>query len=484
MADGIHARILKGVGAHALGVGIAMLARIIYPPLFLKAWGVDLYGEWLMLSSVVMYLSLVDFGGQMYVANRLTEAYAKHEIALFKKLLNTGLAIFVLVPAVAFLLFMVVISWSPTLAMPLTQTPTEVVFWVLTILAFQICLSLPLGTLSGVYRSVGMMPRSAMLNNWSQLLQLAMVSYGLWRGWGMVSIAAMHAIPIFVIGVIMLREIHGRFPEMLSFHAVNWRMAKEFVMPSAHFFSIQLSQALTFQGVFLIVGGVLGVVPAVLFSTMRTVTNSIRQVLAIYVSSVGPDVIRLFVRDESEKLRALFRMTLRATLVSAIFFIAIFHYFGDVIFHLWLGDKVEYQQTYMDMFLIYVFQLVFWMSCSNLLMSINRHHEVSILLLVAAACTIMLVYVGAKSYGLAGVIGGLILADALIPLWVMPLIVRKYVPSFTLVFFGAELLPAGLALGMIFFSPWTIPLAGVGLGMWLVRGMPAGSANKLIRMFK
>lgn len=484
MADEIHARILKGVGAHALGVGIAMFARIIYPPLFLKAWGVDLYGEWLMLSSAVMYLSLVDFGGQMYVANRLTEAYAKHELALFKKLLNTGLAVFVLLPAVAFLLFMMVISWSPTLAMPLTQTPTEIVFWVLAILAFQICLALPLGMLSGVYRAVGMLPRSAMLNNWSQLLQLVLVSLGLWLNWGMVAIAAMHAIPIFVIGVVTLRELRHRFSGIINFHSVDWRMAKGFIVPSAHFFSIQLSQALTFQGVLLIIGVTLGAVPVVLFSAMRTVTNSMRQVLAILMNSVWPEMTSLFARDEAEKLRALFRVMLRSTLVSAAIFITIFHYFGDVIFHLWLGNKVEYQQLYMDLLLIYVFQLVFWLSCSNLLMSINKHHEVSILLLVAAACTIFFVYVGAKFYGLSGVISGLILADLLLPFWVMPVIVKKYLRSFTFGFFAAELLPVGLALSVVLFVPWAVPVVAIGLIVWVVRGMPVGSASKLAGMFK
>ena len=484
MADEIHARILKGVGAHALGVGIAMFARIIYPPLFLRAWGVDLYGEWLMLTSAVMYLALVDFGGQMYVANRLAEAYAKNELELFKKLLNTGLAVFVLLPTVAFILFMIVITWgSPTLSIPLTQTPTETLFWVLAILAFQICLSLPLGMLSGVYRAVGMLPRSAMLNNWSQLLQLALVSLGLWLSWGMVAIAAMHAIPIFIIGAVTLRELRERFPGLISFHSADWRMAKGFIVPSAHFFSIQLSQALTFQGALLIVGVSLGAMPVVLFSAMRTVTNSMRQVLATFANSVWPEMTRLFVRDETEKLQVLFRVTLRATMVSAVIFIAIFHYFGDVIFIFWLGNKVVYQQVYMDLFLIYVFQMVFWTSCSNLLMSINKHHELAILLLVTAVCTIAFVFMGAKFYGLAGVIGGLILADLLLPLWILPLLVKKHLKSFSFGFFVAELFPIGLALSFIFFSPWVIPIVGIGLIVWMIRGMPAGVVNKLLGRF-
>lgn len=473
-----HIRILKAVGAHSLGVGVVMAARIIYPPLFLRAWGVELYGEWLILSSAVLYLLLADLGGQLYIGNRLAEVYAKGDQKTFVKLLHTGMAMFLLVPSVMFLLFVAAVSYFPVwTTFSVAETPHQVVFWVLTLLALQVCISLPIGILMGVYRAVGMLPRSAMLNNLNQLLQLALVSTALWFGVGMTGIAVAHLAPVVIVAAISLGELHRLHPEfnIRSLRSADWKMAREFIKPSAHFFSIQISQALTMQSVLLIVGALLNSAQVVLFAALRTVANSIRQVLAILMNSVWPDMTRLYAMDESGKLVMLFHVMLRATLVASVIFIGIFHYLGERIFELWLGKQVGYRQILMDLFLIYAFQFVFWTSCSNLLMAINRHHEISVLLLVSAVVTVVCVFFGGKQFGLAGVIGGLVAADLILPFWAVPMLLRKYVPSFSARFYLGEIVPALLAIGLIMWTPWTIPVVGAGLLIWLVRVFPRNS---------
>lgn len=484
--DAAHIRILKGVGAHSLGVLITLIARIIYPPLFLRAWGIDLYGEWLLLSSTVLYLLLADFGGQMYITNRLAETYARGDHALFEKLLHTGMAVFILFPLGVFVFFVTVFACiAPSSLLPIVKTPEHVAFTVLAVLAFQVCISLPQGILMGVYRAVGMLPRSAMLNNLSQLLQLSLVSMGLWMGWGMIGIAAMHAFPVVAVSLIAIRELHSCHRELniMSLRSVDWRMAREFVRPSAHFFSIQISQALTVQSVLLVIGAILNMVQVVLFSALRTIINSVRQILAILINSVWPEMTRLHARDEPGKLLVLFRVVLRTTLVAAVGFIGIFHYFGEQIFELWLGKAIGYRQIFMDLLLIYVFQLVFWTSCSNLLMSINRHHEISLILLVSSVLTIVLAYAGGRHFGLSGVIGGLIMADLMLPFWAVPLLLTRYVRVFTFTFYIKELLPVGLALSLVVLVPWSIPIVGVGLIVWMVQGLPNRGFLRGYRLF-
>lgn len=484
--DATHLRVLKGVGAHSLGVLIIVIVRIIYPPLFLRAWGIDLYGEWLLLSSAALYLLLADFGGQMYITNRLAEAYAKGDLALFEKLLHTGMAVFILFPLGVFLSFVALFIFiEPSSLLPIVKTPEQVAFTVLTLLALQICISLPQGILMGVYRAVGMLPRSAMLNNLSQLLQLCLVSFGLWRGWGMIGIATMHVFPVVAVSVIAARELYLRHPELnvLSLRSADRRMAGEFVRPSAHFFSIQVSQALTFQSILLVIGAILNMAQVVLFSALRTVINSIRQVLAVFINSIWSEMTRLYARDEPEKLLALFRVAMRTTLVAAVGFIGIFHYFGMQIFDLWLGKSVGYQQLLMDLLLIYVFQFVFWTSCSNLLMSINKHHEISILLLASSVLTIVLAYVGGVHFGLSGVIGGLILADLALPFWAVPLLLTRYIRVFTFMFYIKELLPVLFALSLVVLTPWSTPIVGIGLIVWMAQCLPNRSILSKYRLF-
>ena len=81
-----------------MGQLINIASRIVLVPLFLLAWGADIYGEWLLLSSMVAYLSLTEMGGQSYIVNRMTQAYAGRDDALFRKILHTGLALFLTHP--------------------------------------------------------------------------------------------------------------------------------------------------------------------------------------------------------------------------------------------------------------------------------------------------------------------------------------------------------------------------------------------------
>src|SRR5215203_3943853 len=176
-------RFLKGLGASSIGQVINLATKVLLPPLFLRAWGADVYGEWLVLSSFVTYLSLTDMGGQYYIVNRLTQAYAQQDLSLFRRVLHTGLAIFLLMPTAVFLLFTsAILIVPPQSILPIQKTDHQIVFWVLAILAFQFVFSLPEGVLLGIYRAVGLLPRGAMLANLILFLQLALMSAALWLG--------------------------------------------------------------------------------------------------------------------------------------------------------------------------------------------------------------------------------------------------------------------------------------------------------------
>ena len=99
-------RLIQGIGANFLAQIINLASRVLLVPLFLTAWGVKVYGEWLLLSSMVAYLSLTDLGGQLYIVNRLTQAYALGDVPQFRKILHTGLALFLILPLAVFLGFL------------------------------------------------------------------------------------------------------------------------------------------------------------------------------------------------------------------------------------------------------------------------------------------------------------------------------------------------------------------------------------------
>jgi len=469
-------RLFQGIGANFLGQLINLAARILLVPLFLLAWGANRYGEWLLLSSLVAYLSLTEMGAPLYIVNRLTQAYAQRDNDQFRRILHTGLALFLIIPLAVFILFVAGMSlFNPAAWLNITQTGREVVMLVLAILAFQFVISLPQSILLRVYFAVEMLPRGVMLINLMLLISLILVAGGLWLGWGMAAIAVLQVVPYGLIAFIALRDLNRRFPQfnLLSLREANFAFGLSFIKPSLHFFFIQLSQMFSLQGIVLVVGLVLGPFQVVVFSTLRTIVNLIRSFFEQVSHAAWPEMTRLDAQQDMEKFLALFRVILRSTLVAAILFITVFHFFGGFIYHFWLRKTVPFDQPVMDLFLLYMGQFIFWLTCSYPLLATNRHHTLAKMLVVSSLLTVALAYGGGRRLGLPGIVLGMIIGDLILPCWFVPYLLRGYQACFSLKFFAAELGPYIGSLLILTIIPWLAPLVFLLLLGWWLRSVPS-----------
>jgi len=468
-------RLFKGIGANFLGEFINLASRIFLVPLFLLAWGVDLYGEWLLLSSMVAYLSLTEMGAQSYIVNRMTQAYAHRDNELFCKILHTGLALFLIIPMAMFIIFVAVIGYvNPVTILHITHASHRTVILVLAILAFQIVISLPQSVLSRVYFAVEMLPRGIMLVNLMMLMNLILLAGGLWLGLGLVAIALLQTVPYGFMAAIALRDLNRKFPQfkILSLRKADFSFGMSFIKPSLHFFLIQMGQTFSLQGTILVVGMVLGPLQVVLFSTMRTIVNLIRSCFEKVSHVVWPELTRLDAQQDMEKLLILFRVMLRSTLIGAIFFITIFHFYGGFIYHFWLRKTVPFEQPVMDLFLIYMGQYIFWLTCSYPLQATNRHHTLAKMLFASSLLTIVLAYLGGGHLGLPGIVLGMIIGDLILPFWFVPYLLRGYHAGFSWKFFAAEMGPYLGSLVILATVPWLAPLVFLLLLGWWLKALP------------
>ncbi len=468
-------RLFKGIGANFLGQAINIASKIVLVPLFLLAWGADIYGEWLLLSSMVAYLSLTEMGAQLYIVNRMTQAYAHRDNDQFCKILHTGLALFLIIPIAVFVIFVaVIVFFNPASLLHITQTGHGTVVLVLAILAFQIVLSLPQSVLLRVYFAAEMLPRGVMLSNLMQLMNLIFLAGGLWRRWGMVPIAILQLIPYAVTAGIALFDLNRKFAQfnMLSLRDADFSFGLSFIKPSLRFFLIQLGQAFSLQGTVLVVGMVMGPLQVVLFSTMRTIVNLIRSFLDQISHVAWPEMTRLDAEEDRDKFLALFRVILRSALVASIFFITIFHFYGGYIYHFWLRKTVPFEQPVMDLFLIYMAQFIFWLTCSHPLQATNRHHTLAKILFISSILTIVLAYLGGRQLGLPGIVLGMIIGDLVLPFWLVPYLLRDYQACFSFKFFAAEMVPYGGSLVILATIPWLAPVVFLLLLGWWLRSVP------------
>ncbi len=68
----VRRRLISGFFATALGPIITAILQVTSVPVYLRAWGGALYGEWLILSAAPMYFALSDIGFASVAANDMT----------------------------------------------------------------------------------------------------------------------------------------------------------------------------------------------------------------------------------------------------------------------------------------------------------------------------------------------------------------------------------------------------------------------------
>ena len=70
-------RLFHAVGATSLGPVLTAVIQLVSVPMFLHFWGAKLYGEWLVLSAIPIYLGFTDFGFGNVAGSEMTMLVAR-----------------------------------------------------------------------------------------------------------------------------------------------------------------------------------------------------------------------------------------------------------------------------------------------------------------------------------------------------------------------------------------------------------------------
>lgn len=465
--NGVVYRIVQGIGAGIIGQFLGVAQRLLLPPLFLKAWGVGMYGDWLLVSAMVSHLALAEFGGTVYVINRLTQLYARRDEKEFGNTLQTSLGLFTALPAVIIFFFISALYLAPDAWLYKFQFLNFKTYrLIISVLALQIFLSIPQALILGIYRALGKLPRGAMIANCMMFIQLILVGLGLNIQLGQIEIALLQMVPIGATLIWAMYDLNLRWPELNMFS--RWRidlsLAKGILVPSSHFFLIQFSMALSIQGTVIVAGLLMGATHVVIFSTMRTLANSIKSILGVISHAAWPDLTRLDAEADFTRLNILFRSILRTNICATVLFGYILMEFGDWIYQIWLGNLGLFDSSLMTLVIIFLTLQISSGVYSNLLMATNRHQPLSILTIISSGVSILLAYFGALHNGLDGMLHGLILAELLPTVAIPYLAYRSFCfikPSKAVL----DMLPLAI-IPILYYKPLTAVFLLPALAWW------------------
>jgi O-antigen/teichoic acid export membrane protein len=335
-------RIARGLAANIGGIGVTLVIQIVSVPVFLGAWGVPTYGEWLVLSAVPTYMALSDLSFSAVAGNSMVmlEAAGKHAdaVALGCRLwsivtVTTGIVVLAAV-AIALVFGR---AFGSGAGIPASEAQI-----VLVALFLQVAVGNQYGVLDAWYRAGGRYPLSAILRQLGRLFEFGalMGAVLLGAGPGMAAIAFLAGSVVgFVVSWVVLRRavpwatFRPERPHLQTF--------RELLAPGLAFMAFPIGNGLSLQGFTIVIGATLGAPAVVVFSTTRTITRLALQAMGSINNAIWPELSRSMGSGRLDEARAILRRSVQLALAGALSLVLGLALFGVAIIRRWTHGLVD-----------------------------------------------------------------------------------------------------------------------------------------------
>jgi O-antigen/teichoic acid export membrane protein len=299
-------RIFKVLAALLTSNVVNLISKLLLPPIFLYRYGTTSYGEWLALSGAVAYLSTLNFGIQTYVTQDLTVRYQQHDLEHYHIQQSTSLRVLlgILGTAAAACLIFFALPIENWLRLTISHRATAETLY---LLAWQVLLGVLFGYFTGMFMVLSRAHTGVLWVNGLRLTMVLVTSAGAWVRLSFPVLAGLQA-AVYAVGVLLvLLHIRWAAPEIFP-KITLWDRSQvgPILRPSSYFGLISMSTFLSYEVPVLILKRETGAFAVVAFTVMRTVFSMCRQFLNAITQAMGPEITRLFGRNEWRELTAVY----------------------------------------------------------------------------------------------------------------------------------------------------------------------------------
>jgi O-antigen/teichoic acid export membrane protein len=389
-------RIVTGVYANVYGRAVILLTQVAGVPVLLHFWGTALYGEWLMLFAIPLFLSMTDLGFSHSAANDMTQRVAQGDIASALRVFQTlYLLVFASAAVVIFIVTSLILLAPDAAFAGLDHISPSAARWILWLLAGEVLLKLFDGVIQAGFRASRGYTFHTVIYYTTMLAQQSSVWVVAYLGFGPVTAAAVFlsvravATPVTAL---LLRHRHPWLDFRVRYASKSElaRLAK----PALANLALPLAQALNVQGFVLLVGALLGPFVLVVFATLRTMTRLVLQSILGLLNAAEPELAAVYGTGDRALLSRMYTNIARTSFWCALGLCIALGITGHWILAIWTHEHVAMDDRLFAWLLVSALVGCLWYGALILLKSANRHLGAAYLYAGLAAASILLAYVG------------------------------------------------------------------------------------------
>lgn len=419
MKSGQAQRLFRGILAKGFGQGSIVAIRLAQVPLFLHFWGVELYGEWLVLVALPTYLTMSDFGFAHVTNRQLAMLVARDEYdEALSSFQSSSLLILGLSVLVAALFIALMWTIPVTELFNLGQFTSSDLMAVIALLSLQVIFSSQTKILFGGYYSMQRYPLGFMINSFIQIGQFAVVAAVVAFGAGPIEVAlAMTGAQM--AGAIGMRAGLYRIAPWLryGFAHLSRTAINVLTRPAIAGMAFPLGQAMSQQGTRLVLAALFGPSSVVIFVTHRQLARLVNLVTSLE-HPFRAELSNIFGSNDLENFRALARKTFQILMWAILPAIALNLILAELIFEIWTDGQVVLDRPLFFLLLAAsVFECI-WLAALTPVIAVNRHIGVAGFYAAISLALLPTIYLVCRFIGLAGAAEVLILAEVCM-IWIV-----------------------------------------------------------------
>lgn len=324
--------------------GCSIIISLLIVPLTLGYVSSDLYGIWLTLSSIIMWLNFFDIGFTLGLKNKLTEAIALGDMQRGKVLVSTTyfMMIAIFIP-LCILLEMIIphINWASFLNVTGNYNPD--IIKTLHILAACLCAQMIVNVLTAVlaaYQKVALSSAFPVIGNFISLFIILLLTKYCPPSLSLLALAV-STIPIFVIIIASFILFSSSFKAVApSWNFVKKKQIKDLFNLGSKFFLIQAQIVVLYQCTNILISNLSGPSDVTSYNIAYKYITISMMILTIIMAPLWPAFTEAYTNNDYSWMKNVYNKMCKlwgGLTVIVILMIIV----SPIVYQLWIGEKAH-----------------------------------------------------------------------------------------------------------------------------------------------
>ena len=396
--------------------GISIIVQLLLVPLTLSYLSEELYGIWLTISSVILWLNFFDVGFSLGLKNRLAEAVALKNFEKGKKLVSTtyGMLVLIFIPLGIILEFIVPhINWSKFLNVSYSYNPILCDVMRILIVSFVLqMITNVIVTIVSAYQKVALGSSFSIIGNIISLIVVWLLTR--YTAPSMINLAyAVSGIPVVVFAISSLILFHGTLkavkPSVKSFRK---SAIKDIFSLGIKFFIIQIQLIIMQQATNILISNVSNPDYVTFYNIAYRYIGTAMMLFSLVLGPLWPAFTDAYTNHDFSWMQIIYRKLVKLyyMILGTIWIMFVL---SDFVYGIWIGKDVMVPWAMTFGIAIY-FSIFIWDSFQiNLINGIGTVKLQTFVTLIGIVFHIPLSFFLGKYIGAYGVIASLCLITAI-----------------------------------------------------------------------